>query len=130
MTRPNGIALSPDGRTLYVAQSDGKAALWMSFPVAPDGTTGTGTVFKDVTEMVKTHRGVPDGLKVDARGNLWATGPGGVHIMAPDGTLLGRIETGEATSNCCFGGRNGTTLFITADMYVCRVQTKVQGAGK
>jgi len=127
MTRPNGIALSPDERTLYVAQSDGAATLWMVFPVAADGSTGAGRVFKDVTAMGREFSGSCDGLKVDAQGNLWATGPGGVHIMAPDGTLLGRIETGQFTSNVAFGGKEGTTLFMTADMYVCRIQTKVAG---
>lgn len=127
MTRPNGIALSPDERTLYVAQSDGQATLWMSFPVAPDGSTGEGVVFKEVTAMGKELPGSCDGLKVDERGNLWATGPGGVHVMAPDGTLLGRIETGQFTSNCAFGGKEGTTLFMTADMYVCRLTTLVSG---
>jgi gluconolactonase len=127
MTRPNGIALSPDERTLYVAQSDGAATLWMTFPVAADGTTGAGRVFKDVTALGRELRGSCDGLKVDAQGNLWATGPGGVHIMAPDGTLLGRIETGQFTSNVAFGGKDGTTLFLTADMYVCRIQTMVTG---
>ena len=125
MTRPNGIALSPDERTLYVAQSDGQATLWMSFPVAPDGSTGEGILFKEVTAMGKELPGSCDGLKVDERGNLWATGPGGVHVMAPDGTLLGRIETGQFTSNCTFGGKEGTTLFMTADMYVCRLTTLV-----
>ena len=127
MTRPNGIALSPDERTLYVAQSDGAATLWMAFPVAADGSTGAGRVFKDVTAMGREFRGSCDGLKVDALGNLWATGPGGVHIMAPDGTLLGRIETGQFTSNVAFGGKDGTTLFMTADMHVCRIRTKVTG---
>lgn len=125
MTRPNGIALSPDERTLYVAQSDGAATLWMTFPVAADGTTGEGRVFKDVTALGRELRGSCDGMKVDAQGNLWATGPGGVHIMAPDGTLLGRIETGQFTSNVAFGGKDGTTLYMTADMYVCRIPTRV-----
>ena len=77
--------------------------------------------------MGKELPGSCDGLKVDERGNLWATGPGGVHVMAPDGTLLGRIETGQFTSNCTFGGKEGTTLFMTADMYVCRLTTRVSG---
>lgn len=128
MTRPNGIALSPDERTLYVAQSDRDAALWMAFPVAEDGTTGEGRVFKDVTAMGRGLSGGCDGMKVDAQGNLWASGPGGIHIMAPDGVLLGRIETGQFTSNCAFGGASVTTLYMTADMYVCRVETKVKGA--
>jgi gluconolactonase len=131
MTRPNGIAFSPDEKTLYVAQSDPAAAIWLAFPVKDDGTLGEGRgrVLKDATAMVRQKiKGLPDGLKVDKKGNLWATGPGGVHVMSPDGTLLGRLETGEATSNCAFGGADGTTLFITADMFVCRVKTKVTGA--
>ena len=61
--------------------------------------------------------GLPDGLKVDAKGTIFATGPGGVHVMLPDGTLLGRIDTGEATANCAWGD-DGSTLYITADMYL------------
>ena len=130
LTRPNGIAFSPDEKTLYVAQSDPKAAIWMSFPVKEDGTLGAGKILKDVTEMSKQPgvKGLPDGMKVDAKGNLWATGPGGVHIMAPDGTLLGRIDTKQSTSNCTFGGPQGTTLYMTVDMYICRVETKVKGS--
>jgi gluconolactonase len=128
MTRPNGIAFSPDEKTLYVAQSDPKAAIWNAFPVKEDGTLGEGRVLFDSTAMVGKHKGLPDGLKVDKEGNIWATGPGGVHIFAPDGTPLGRIDTGEATANCGWGG-DGSILYITADMYVCRIQTKVKGAG-
>lgn len=128
MTRPNGIAFSPDEKTLYVAQSDPKAALWKAFPVQDDGTLGEGRVFKDVTDMVGKYPGLPDGMKVDQQGNLWATGPGGVHIFAEDGTPLGRLDTGEATANCGFGN-DGSTLYLTADMYICRVQTKVKGCG-
>ncbi len=128
MTRPNGIAFSPDEKTLYVAQSDPKAALWKAFPVKKDGTLGESRLLHDATEMVGKHRGLPDGMKVDQGGNIWATGPGGVHVFAPDGTPLGRLETGEATANCGFGG-DGSTLYITADMYLCRIQTKVKGLG-
>jgi gluconolactonase len=126
LTRPNGIAFSPDEKTLYVAQSDPEKAIWTAFPVKDDGTLGPGRLFADVTAMVQQYPGLPDGMKVDARGNLWATGPGGVHIYTPDGKRLGRIETGEATANCAFGD-DGTTLYITADMYLCRVKTKTRG---
>jgi len=128
MTRPNGIAFSPDERTLYVAQSDPKAALWMSFPVLEDGTLGQGHVFADVTNMVGKHKGLPDGMKVDKYGNLFASGPGGIHVFAPDGTALGRIDTGEASANCAWGN-DGSVLYICADMYICRVKTTTQGAG-
>ena len=130
MTRPNGLAFSPDEKTLYVANSDPQKAVWMAFPVKADGTLDAGRLFKDVTSMVgKQHPGLPDGLRVDANGNLFATGPGGVHVYAPDGTLLGRIDTGQATANCAFGGAGGSDLFVTADMFIVRVRTKTKGAG-
>ncbi len=129
LSRPNGIAFSPDEKTLYVANSDPKRAIWMAYPVKADGTLGAGRVFADVTAMVSRELpGLPDGLKVDSLGNLWATGPGGVHIYTPDGKRLGRIDTGEATANVAWGD-DGSTLYITADMYLCRVRTRVRGAG-
>lgn len=128
LTRPNGIAFSPDERTLYVANSDPKRAVWMAFPVEDDGTLGEGRVFRDVTSMVDTHKGLPDGLKVDHQGNLFATGPGGIHVMAPDGTLLGRIDTEQATANCAWGD-DGSVLYITADAYICRIGTNTKGNG-
>ena len=128
MTRPNGLAFSPDERTLYVAQSDPKRAIWMAFPVQADGTLGQGRVFNDATSMVDKLPGLPDGMKVDKGGYVFATGPGGVHVFAPDGQRLGRIETGERTSNCAWGD-DGSTLYLTADMYVCRIKTRTKGAG-
>jgi gluconolactonase len=128
LSRPNGIAFSPDEKTLYVANSDPEKAIWMAYPVQGDGTIGKGRVFADVTEMVKQHKGLPDGMKVDRAGNLFASGPGGIHIYSPDGKLLGRIDTGEATANCAWGD-DGSTLYITADMWICRVKTKTRGAG-
>lgn len=127
LERPNGIAFSPDEKTLYVAQS-AKRAIWNAYPVKADGTLGEPKVFADVSaEMGRDNPGAPDGLKVDRAGNVWATGPGGVHIFAPDGKRLGRILTGEATANVAFGGADGSVLYITADMYLCRVQTKTRG---
>ncbi len=104
MTFPNGIAFSPDEKTLYVANSDPSKAIWMAFDVQDDGTLGEGRVFFDVTAWVKAgKKGLPDGMKVDRAGNLFATGPGGVLIFAPDGTHLGTLDTGEATANCGWG---------------------------
>jgi gluconolactonase len=128
MTRPNGIAFSPDEKTLYVANSDPKQAVWMAFDVKQDGTLGKGRVFFDATSWVGKKKGLPDGLKVDKAGNLFATGPGGVHVFAADGTHLGSIDTGEATANCAFG-EDGSVLYITADMYLCRIKTATKGLG-
>ena len=128
MTRPNGLAFSPDEKTLYVAQSDPKAAIWNAFPVNKDGTIGKGVVFHDATALVGTMKGLPDGLKVDKQGNLWATGPGGVHIFSPQGKPLGRIDPGEANANCAWGGPDGSILYLPADMYLARIQTNTSGA--
>ncbi len=122
LTRPNGIAFSPDESILYVAQSDPKKAIWMAYHVKDDGTIDEGRVFFDATDWVGDLKGLPDGLKVDRAGNLFATGPGGVNVFAPDGKWLGRINPGVPTANCAFG-EDGSTLFITADMYLCRIRT-------
>lgn len=127
LSRPNGLAFSPDEKTLYVANSDPDRAIWMSYPVKADGTLGAGKVFADVTSMTKGMKGLPDGMKVDRAGNVFGTGPGGIHIFSPQGKPLGRIETGEATANCTWGD-DGSTLFITADMYLCRLKTSTRGA--
>jgi len=126
MSRPNGIAFSPDEKTLYVAQSDPAAAIWNAFPVKDDGTLGKSRILYDATSWVGKRPGLPDGMKVDTDGHLWATGPGGVLVLTSEGKLLGRLNTGQATSNCRFG-EDGKTLFITADAYLCRVRTLATG---
>jgi len=127
MTRPNGIMFSPDEKTLYVANSDPKKAVWMSFPVKDDGTIGEGKVFFDSTEWVSKEKpGLPDGLKVDKAGNLFATGPGGVLVFAPDGTHLGTLNTGVPTANCGWGD-DGSTLYITANTTLCRIRLTTKG---
>lgn len=130
MTAPNGIGFSPDEKTLYVAQSDPKAPIWKAFDVNEDGTISGGRVFFDATELAKNpkSKGLPDGLKVDRKGNLFATAPGGVLVISPEGKHLGTLQTGEATANCAWGG-DGSTLYITADMYLCRIQTATRGLG-
>jgi gluconolactonase len=128
MTRPNGLAFSPDEKTLYVAQSDPAAAIWMSFPVKADGSLGKGKVFADVTSMVGSHPGLPDGMKVDRNGILFATGPGGVHIFTPEGKRLGRIDTNQKTANCNWGD-DGSTLYMATDHYVTRIRTRTRGLG-
>ncbi len=128
LIRPNGIALSPDEKVLYVAQSDSKSAVIMSYSISEDGIIGKGKIFFDTTPWTKDLQGVPDGLRVDKKGNVFATGPGGINIFSPSGKWLGRIFTGLPTSNCAFGD-DGSTLYITADMYLCRIKTKTIGIG-
>ena len=128
LSRPNGIAFSPDEKTLYVANSDRQRLLWMAYDVQPDGSIANGRIFCDATEWPGKRPGSPDGLKVDQEGNLFATGPGGVLVFSPDGTHLGTIMTGQATSNCAFGD-DGSTLYITADMYLLRIRLNTRGAG-
>jgi gluconolactonase len=123
LSRPNGIAFSPDEKTLYVANSDPEKAIWMAFPVLDDGTIGEGKVLFDATEWVGKEKGLPDGMTVAATGHIFATGPGGVLIFAPDGKHLGTLKTGEATANCTLGGADGSTLYITADMHLLRIPT-------
>jgi len=124
---PNGIAFSPDEKTLYVANSDPNRAIWMAYDVNDDGTISNGRVFFDATPWVKAgRRGAPDGMKVDRSGNLFATGPGGLVVLSPDGTHLGTIVTGQATSNCAFGD-DGSTLYITADNLLLRVRLNTRG---
>jgi gluconolactonase len=120
LSRPNGIALSPDEQTLYVANSDPEKAIWMAYSLDGEGKITDTQVFYDVTGFVGSEAGLPDGLKVDKRGNIFASGPGGIWIFNDSGKVLGKIKTGQATSNCAFG-QGGTALFISADMYVMKV---------
>jgi gluconolactonase len=119
---PNGIAFAPDGRTLYVANTN--PGYWMAFPVNEDGTVGEGRRFAEANQG---GRGGPDGLKVDLQGNVFATGPGGVVVFAPDGTLLGRILTGAPTANLTWGEDDGSVLYITANDKLVRVRTTTRG---
>ncbi|MDG3003921.1 SMP-30/gluconolactonase/LRE family protein [Paludisphaera mucosa] len=123
---PNGIAFSPDEKTLYVANSDPKRAIWMAYPVAADGTLGAGKVFADVTPLAGKRKGLPDGLKVDDAGNVFATGPGGVLIFSPAGKHLGTLATGEACGNCAWG-EDRSVFYIASDMYIGRIQTTTKG---
>ena len=130
ITFPNGIAFSPDEKILYVAVSDGTKPHIMAYDVQNDGSLANGRVFFDATPLIGPDRkGSCDGMKVDAKGNVFATGPGGVLILSPKGEHLGTLLTNQATGNCCFGGVDGSELFITADMFLCRVKTKTRGAG-
>lgn len=123
LSRPNGIGLSPDEKTLYVAQSAPEKPIWMSFPIKDDGTLDAGKELHNAaTEMVE-FPGLPDGLAVATDGTVFGSGPGGIYVIHPDGKLVGRILTGGRVSNCTFDDQQ-KTLYMTADDLVCRVKLK------
>jgi gluconolactonase len=128
LERPNGIGLSPDERTLYVANSHGPRPVIMAFPVQDDGALGAGRQFFDARSLTAKYEGACDGMAVDEKGNLFATVPGGVAVISPEGKHLGMLLTGKRTSNCTFG-EDGGTLFITADDLLVRVRTSTKGKG-
>jgi gluconolactonase len=123
LSRPNGIAFSPDFKKLYVGNSDPDKAIWMVYDVDEKGQFKNGKVFFDATSKTKTLKGLPDGMKVHKNGWIFATGPGGVLIFTPEGEHLGTIITGEATANCAFN-EDYSALFITADDYLLKVILK------
>jgi gluconolactonase len=123
---PNGIAFSPDEKQLYVA--DSARTVWFVFDVKKDGTLSTGRILFDGNEQSKNRPGVADSLKVDVYGNIFAAAPGGLFVLAPDGTLLGRFDLGAATGNCAWG-EDGSTLFITSNTQVYRIRLKTHGVG-
>lgn len=128
ISRPNGIGFSPDEKTLYIANSDGQDPVWRAFPVQDDGNLGSPKTFFDSATDERIPKGGGDGLKVDVTGNVFATGPGGVLVLSPQGKLLGRIVTGERIANVGWGN-DGSVLYLTSDMYLCRIQTKTKGNG-
>ena len=128
LTFPNGIAFSPDEKTLYVCVSDPKACKLMAYNVKEDGSVQNGRVFFDGQSMVGAERpGLFDGLKVARSGHLFVTGPGGVLVLSSNGKHLGTILTGVPTGNCAWGD-DGSTLYITADATLCRIKTLTSGA--
>jgi gluconolactonase len=127
---PNGIGFSPDEKTLYVSNADREHAVWMAFDVLEDGALGPGRVFFDATEWARSKKGVPDGLDVDRDGNLFAAGPGGIHVIAPDATHLGSFEIDVPTANSAWGedwGSDGSYLYIAADTAIYRVPLTTRG---
>ena len=131
---PNGIAFSPDEKLLYVSNSDPDRAIWMVYDVTADGGLAHGRLFFDATELVKAgKKGLPDGLKIDAHGNLFAGGPGGVLVFTPAAKLLGTIVTGEPTANCAFGPSDsgaGAFLYMTAHDKLCRIRLETRAASR
>jgi gluconolactonase len=125
MSRPNGLAFSPDETYLFVSNSDPSRKIWMRFAVSADGTLSRGEVFYDATQT--PTRGLPDGLKIDRLGNLYCTGPGGIWVFSPEGEHLGMIEIPEVPANCAWGDEEGKTLYITARTGLYRINLNIEG---
>jgi gluconolactonase len=123
LSRPNGLAFFPNQKTLLVANSDKQKARWYRFDFNEQDSITHASVFYDATNEAQLEKGLPDGLKIDRHGNVYATGPGGVWIFNATGKLLGKIKISEATSNCALAD-DDKTLYITADRYVLRVKLR------
>lgn len=127
MTFPNGLALSPDERTLYVANSDPRRPIWMAFSLNERGEVLEKRVFADSSDLQRPDApGLPDGMRVTPNGTVFATAPGGVLIMDSSGKRLGRIRTGSAIANCAFGD-DGRTLYLTSHTFLARIRLSIQG---
>jgi gluconolactonase len=125
---PNGIAFSPDEKKLYISNADRMNPVWMVFDVKSDGMIENGRVLFDATVFTKTRPGGPDGMKVDRQGNIFAAGPGGVYVLAPDGGHLGTIDLDAPTGNVAWG-EDGSTLFIASNQSIYRIRLSTRGAG-
>ncbi len=123
LPRPNGIAFSPDEKTLYIADSGKK--VWMCYPVHADGSAGEGALLLDAN--TDKAPGSPDGIRVDKKGNIYGSGPGGVWIISPAGKHLGTIKVPEVVSNVAWGDKDGKTLYITASTSLYRIKLSQAG---
>ena len=124
LTRPNGIAFSPDEQYLYVNNSEPKK-IWMRYRVKPDGTLTDAKLLYDASKDPRP--GSPDGMKVDIQGNIYSAGPGGVWIFSPEGKPLGTIVMPQRVSNVAWAGPDHKMLYITDSDSIYRVHLNIQG---
>tara|TARA_B100000614_G_scaffold102143_1_gene91818 strand:+ start:5113 stop:6084 length:972 start_codon:yes stop_codon:yes gene_type:complete len=120
LTRPNGISISNDEKTLYVANSDKNNPVIMQYDLSEGGAINP-SIFFDGRELTKKDIGLFDGLKVHPTGNVFATGPGGVLVIKDNGEHIGTIRTEVRTANCAFD-ENFQYLYMTSDMFLTRIK--------
>jgi gluconolactonase len=123
LTRPNGIAFLPGEKTLLVANSDPGKPNWYAFDIGENDTFLNPRIFYSTAGGDRSLKGLPDGMKVDTKGNIFASGPGGIWIFNVEGKLLGKIRLTESASNCALSA-DEKTLYITNDMYIVRVKMR------
>jgi gluconolactonase len=123
--RPNGLAFSPDEKYIYLVDTSNNKKTLVRWEVKPDDTIANGQLFVDMTS--DKAPGGPDGIKVDQRGNVYSSGPGGVWIMGPDGQHIGTIVMSELPANLAFGDADGKTLYMTARTGLYRIRLKIPG---
>ncbi len=128
LTGPNGLAFSPDEKYLYVDDWDNKNKVILRYDVQPNGSLTNKTVFLDATN--EPGEDAWDGLKVDRQGNVYASGPGGLWIISPEGKHLGTIIGPEHPHNLAWGGEDHKTLYLAAQTGIYRLSVKVPGAGQ
>ena len=126
VTFPNGLTLTADERTLYVASSDPKRPIWMVYSLNERGEVLSKRVFADASDLAGKYPGLPDGLRVTADGTVFATAPGGVLVMNAEGKRLGLIRTGTGIANCAFGD-DGRTLYMTSHNFLARIRLNING---
>jgi gluconolactonase len=124
LERPNGLAFSPDEKTLYVA--DAAPKIIFAYPVNADGTLGAPEKFAELP-TAEGEQGTADGMKVDVEGNVHTTGPGGLWLYSPGGGLLGRLHLAEVPANVAWGESDWRSLYLTARTGLYRLRTSVPG---
>jgi gluconolactonase len=123
ITRPNGIGFFPDGKTILISNSDPAKAVWYAYDLDKNGLFTHGRIFYSAQSSVKTDPGMPDGLKIDKEGNVFATGPGGIWVFNKGGKLLGKIKVNDLASNCSLSA-DEKTLYVTSNHRVLRVNLR------
>ncbi|WPU96374.1 SMP-30/gluconolactonase/LRE family protein [Mucilaginibacter sabulilitoris] len=123
LTRPNGIAFFPGGKTVLIANSDPAKPYWYAYDLDKNGLFTNGRIFYSAKAASKTAEGMPDGLKIDKAGNVFTSGPGGLWFFNRNGKLLGKIKVNDVASNCSLSA-DEKTMYVTSNHRVLKIQLR------